>query len=607
MSEALVDQALRDRRADLETLIRTSPLFVGLERTECATVAARCSFRTITGGALLCEQGSAGTEICIVMSGRLRAIRTAPDGTRQVLGEIARGELVGEMAWMTDSPRSADVVAIRDTVLAILSKAEFDQLVGEFPQLIKQVARLMVKRLSPGPGGGARSRAAETLCLIPAGAGSADIAAVGMMLEPALTSHGATFAVTSSTVPEPYRPGPGGDTRATATWLNSLETRHRFVIYVADHGDTAWTRLCLRQADLILLVGDATAAPAASPAEVLLESMSELHASRQLLLIHPATTALPRHTRQWLDPRPSVQCHFHLRANSQSDFERIARTLAGCPRGLVLGGGGARGFAHVGVYQALNELGFTIDMVAGTSMGASFGALIGMGLSPAEIVDACRIFETERVDYTLPMIALSGGFGLASASRKMFRDVQIEDLWLPYFCITTNLTRAEMAVHRSGPLAKWVRASCSLPGALPPVFDGVELHADGCLLNNLPVDVMRMDCGGPIVAVDVDQSVDMQTDLPYHEGISGWRLLLRHIFGVRARIPSLGRLFHRALMIANARTTSQARALADFQLMPPVQDCGVFEWKKGPRLLEHARVYTLERLRDWRSHGQQPE
>lgn len=601
MSDTIVDPDLRDRRADLANLIRTSPLFVGLDGAECATVAGRFGFRSIPGGALLCEQGSPGTELYIVISGRLRAIRREPDGSRQVLGEIARGDLVGEMALMTDDARSADVMAIRDTALAVLDKVAFDELVAEFPRLVKQVARLMVKRLLPGGGGGLRSRTGETLCLVPAGAGPVDLAAAARMLEAALNGCGPTFAVSATSVPDRYRPDTGGDTHAAAAWLNSLETRYRFVLYVADPGDTPWTRLCLRQADLIMLVADATSAPSQSLAEERLEALPELSAARQLLLIHPATTVLPRHTRRWLDARPAVQRHYHARADQVEDFERVARILAGCPQGLVLGGGGARGFAHVGVYQALNELGFAVDIVAGTSIGAAFGALIAMGLPPADIVQACRVFETEKVDYTFPMIALSGGFGLASAARQMFRDVQIEDLWLPYFCVTTNLTRAEMAVHRSGPLAKWVRASCSLPGALPPVFDGVELHADGCLLNNLPVDVMRRDCGGPIVAVDVDQSVDMQTDLPYHEGISGWRLFFRRVCGAGARVPSLGRLFHRALMVANARTTSQARELADFQLMPAVQDCGVFEWKKGSRLLEAARLYALEHLRDWRS------
>ncbi len=601
MNETLLESDLRDRRADLANLIRTSPLFAGLDGAECATVAERFGFRSIPGGALLCQQGSPGNELYLVISGRLRAIRSAADGARQVLGEISRGELVGEMALMTDDPRSADVVAIRDTMLAVLNKAAFDHLVADFPRLVKQVARLMVKRLQPGGGGGARSRTGETVCLVPAGGGAVDLAAVARMLEPALGSCGPTFAVSASTVPERYRPGPGGDTRAAAAWLNGLETRYRFVLYVADPDDTPWTRLCLRQADLILLAADAASAPSYSPAELRLDAAPELSAARQLLLVHPASAALPRHTRQWLEPRPAAQRHYHVRADTAADFARVARILAGCPQGLVLGGGGARGFAHVGVYQALNETGFAVDMVAGTSIGAAFGALIGMGLPPDKIVEACRVFETEKVDYTFPMIALSGGYGLASASRKMFHDVQIEDLWLPYFCVTTNLTRAEMAVHRSGPLAKWVRASCSLPGALPPVFDGGELHADGCLLNNLPVDVMRRDCAGPIVAVDVDQSVDMQTDLPYHEGISGWRLFFRRICGAGARIPSLGRLFHRALMVANARTTAQAREMADFQLMPPVEDCGVFEWKKGPRLLEAARLYALERLGDWRS------
>jgi predicted acylesterase/phospholipase RssA len=187
----------------------------------------------------------------------------------------------------------------------------------------------------------------------------------------------------------------------------------------------------------------------------------------------------------------------------------------------------------------------------------------------------------------------------------MFREIMIEDLWLPFFSVTTNLSQAQMNVHRAGPLAKWVRASCSLPGALPPVFDGAELHADGCLLNNLPVDIMREKCRGPVVAVDIDQSADISTNLPYHEGISGFRILARKLspFAKDDRLPILPKLFHRALMIASAQNARPARAMADLYLSPPVEDCGVFDWHKGPRVMAEARAYAAPFITGWQWPG----
>jgi predicted acylesterase/phospholipase RssA/CRP-like cAMP-binding protein len=599
--DRISDASAIDRQADLKAIIRDVPIFGELSEAERAAVAESCTFRAIGGGVLLCRQGSPGTELYIVITGRLRAVRADGAAAPRVLGEIGRGELIGEMALMTDGARTADVFAIRDSIVAQLNKAAFDQLITRLPQLVKQIARVMLERLALVRRTSASRTGAETLCLVPAGGGKPDLAALGTQLATALTRFGPVTLISSSMVPEQYRFEPESDMQRTAAWLNSLESLHRFILYITDDSDTAWTRLCLRQADLILLTGAADGDPTESPVETLIRGLPESRAVRQLVLIHPPATTLPRGTRQWLDARPGVDHHFHLRAMRPGDVDRLARILARCPQGLVLGGGGARGFAHVGVYQALSETGFAVDLVGGTSIGAAFGALMAMDLTPPAIVEACRVFKEEKVDYTLPMLALSGGFGLAAAARKLFGDILIEDLWLPFFCVTTNLTRAELTIHRTGPLAKWVRASCSLPGALPPVFDGAELHADGCLLNNLPVDVMRPGCGGPIVAVDIDQSADISTDLPYHEGISGWRVLLQRVspFGLRPRVPHVGRLFHRALMVASAQNSGPSRALADLYLSPPVQDCNVFDWKKGPRVLAEAHAYAAERLAQW--------
>jgi predicted acylesterase/phospholipase RssA len=580
---------------DLATLLRAIPMFAILGEDGIANVVERCEFRQIPGGALLCAQGSAGAELFVVVTGRLRAVRTDGD-TRRVLGEIGRGELMGEMALLTDGVRTADLMAIRDTVVAALSKATFDTLVAAHPRIVREIARLMVGRLSVARSAAAPAYA-ETLCLVPAGGSPADLAGFAARAAAALAVHGPVAEASADAAR-----GAGGN---LGEWLNGLEATNRFVIYIADGTDTPWTRLCLRQADLVLRVADAAGASDLSAVERLIATLPALRAAQQLILLHPAATVLPRDTRRWLDVRPGLAGHLHLRAGSDAEAARLARMLTRQPHGLVLGGGGARGFAHVGVYQVLSDAGFAVDMVGGTSIGAAFAALIAMGLRPQEVVEACGVFGEEKVDYTLPLISLSGGFGLAAAARKLFRDVMIEDLWLPYFSVTTNLTQAEMNVHRAGPLAKWVRASCSLPGALPPVFDGRELHADGCLLNNLPVDVMRERCAGSIVAVDIDQSAEIYTDLPYHEGLSGWRMAARRLwpFGRSHRLPVLPKLFHRALMIASVRNAAPARSMADLYLSPPVENCGVFDWNKGPRVMADACRYAAPHIAAWRWPG----
>ena len=204
------------------------------------------------------------------------------------------------------------------------------------------------------------------------------------------------------------------------------------------------------------------------------------------------------------------------------------RRVTGRGLGLVLGGGGARGFAHIGVFKALRECGIAVDLVGGTSMGAILSATFAMGLNYEDTLKLARQLASplKLFDPTMPVVSFFASGKVTQVLERIYGDTQIEDLWMPCFCVSSNLTHAVAMVHRRGPLWQAVRASMAIPGVFSPILAEGDLLVDGCVLNNLPIDVMqRLNHDGPIIAVNVFPDVDLLRDYHFGPSISGWQAL----------------------------------------------------------------------------------
>ena len=288
--------------------------------------------------------------------------------------------------------------------------------------------------------------------------------------------------------------------------LNSLERDHDTVLYIADPVLTAWSEKAMRQADLVLRVGfvsrDATAPVAENPLERFATRLLAPTAQR-LVLLHPRRRG-PQGTRHWLTGR-SIRMHHHAALGERADVDRIARFVTGRALGLVACGGGAFCAAHVGLYKALAEKGISFDIMGGTSGGSAIAAGLAMGQLPDEIDRAIHeIFVTHRAlrRYTWPRYSLLDHIRFDRLLEACYGGVDIEDLWLPFFAISTNLSRHDVTCHRRGTLWEAVRASSSIPGLLPPYYtkEG-EMLVDGALVDNVPVRAMREVKSGANVVI----------------------------------------------------------------------------------------------------------
>jgi predicted acylesterase/phospholipase RssA len=440
--------------------------------------------------------------------------------------------------------------------------------------------------------------------VLPAGQDRSAAAAVADRLSSQLARVGSVFRLDAGVVeahlgPGAAQRGPEHPGRAELTgWLHAVERGNDRVVYRPDAADTAWSQLCLSQCDVALLTATARADPSPGPVEARALAIGSLRC--ELVLVHAGR---PAGTARWLRGRP-VADHHHLRGDRPGDVARLARMVTGTGCGLVLGGGGPRGFAHLGVLRALEEAGVPIDAVGGTSIGAVMGALCAQGLDDAERVErAITAFAASGrlVRPTLPLIALSSGRRVDQLLAEHLGTTLIEDLPLRFFCISANLTRAEEVIHERGPLWPAVRASLSLPGIFPPVYADGDLLVDGAALDNVPAGVMRERVGsGCVIAVDLAPEVEPFTTAPFGPGISGWRVLA-HRLNPRAPsrpAPTVFDILSRSTGLAQVRY--QRAALADDRidllLRPAITGLGALDFKAGIPLIETGYRHAAEAL-----------
>ncbi|KAJ1977009.1 phosphatidylcholine and lysophosphatidylcholine phospholipase [Dimargaris xerosporica] len=453
------------------------------------------------------------------------------------------------------------------------------------------------------------------------------------------------------------------------SWLADQEQGYRLVLYVADSGtNSMWTQQCVRQADCILLVGLGEGDPAIGEYERLLVGLKTT-ARKELVLLHENRYCATGTTQAWLKHRLWIHAHHHVQmpvtspSNAQlllsspnssnlyvngvairsalshikvrfkkyysrfipetpptpraysghrSDFSRLARRLCGQSVGLVLGGGGARGIAHIGIIRAMEEAGIPIDLVGGSSIGAFMGGLYARDSDTWAILGWARMFSSRMaslwrqvLDITYPVTSYVTGHAFNRNVWKVFRNSQIEDLWLPYFCNTANITFSREEIHQSGYLWRYVRASMSLSGFLPPLCDdNGHMLLDGGYLDNLPVQVMKAMGASVIFAIDV--AADDDTSLmDYGDSVSGWWVLLnRWNPFAKTRIPNLAEIQTRLAYVSSVRLLEEAkRTPGCVYVKVPVQQFGVLQFGSFDEILNSGYRHGKKCVEEWRQSG----
>jgi NTE family protein len=549
---------LIDSASTRSSFLRAVPILAGISEELRAEIAGHARWVDLAAGEWLFRQGEAGDSMYVVRTGRLAVVLEHPEVA--VVRELGRCAVVGELALLTGSPRSASVRAVRDTELLRLDRDDFSALLRREPEfalgLTRELGReLQVSRPIEMPG---RPRPV-TITLLDIDGSPA--------FEPfAAALAGQLGALKKIAVVDGTEDGLGEH----GELLDRLERDHDHVVLLADAGaGEDWTNFCLRQSDRVIAVGERRELPAAKG-----------FASLETAEVLDGAEASDRH-------RIAV----------------LARRLAGRSIGIVLSGGGARGFAHIGVFAELLAAGVTIDRIGGCSMGAFVGALLADGGDAREIRDLCHAEFVEQNplnDYTVPLVSVLRGRRARAMIERVFGERRIEQLEHLYYATSCDLVTGQQLVHREGQLSEAVAASMCLPGVFPPVSRFGGMLVDGGVINSLPVQPMASANEGPVIAVDVSAGFVVPDDGSPRNGRPRARRLAartrRALVGSPERLPKFKEILTRAIGIGSIDAVALARSQADLLIAPSVAGVDMLDFSQLDRLIEIGRGAAREVL-----------
>lgn len=559
-------------------------------------------------GDCLFHQGELGNSLYFVVSGRLNAVVEEPEGTVCLMLPFIRGEVIGEMSFLTQEPRSASIYSIRDSVLVRYDFEDFRKIIEKYPQLSLKLAEHLANRIKQRQFNGLAQEPTHQRTAVLGHDSETPLREFAEQLADALSDHGSVlhlsrrYLVESLGFSKEFSFQSAQDSRFQL-WLEERETEYKFILFEADITDTAWTKFCIGQADRLLWVARGDAEPSLNLIEQQLQTrQSQIDRPKQILvLIHPSSLELPSRTIDWLTPR-TLDTHHHVRWAHRADIERVARFLANRAIGIVLGGGGGRGAAHIGVMKALEEANIPVDFIGGTSVGALMGAQFAMGWSISKILEKTKKMLIEKNPfraYTMPIVSLIDRTNIDWLLQTFYADVQIEDLWLNFFCVSTNLSLGKKMIHRQGSLWKACRSTSALPGVFVPFIDEGCLLIDGGVLDNDPTLIMRELNPGPLILSSCSKQLGPKVSFTYEELPSTLKFFWRWInpWSQAIEFPNLADILRVCMGINSLSNCEESFAVADIVLIPPVTEFGLFDLKSIDEIFKISYEYASEEIR----------
>ena len=631
-----------------------------LNRVIRAFIAAGLNRQWLSAGDQAFRSGADATSMYLVISGRVSIYNVALGAMRY----RSRGETIGDASMLSQTAHTSTAICTRDCELVRMSRASVQIISAKHPEvagrLLEHVARKLETNQRDLKTGERYRPEIVTIAIVPAtdAVQTTKLPKFAVKLRNALErlGKGSAFILdekaAEEVVPEGFRRVETAFYRSKLTsWMTRIEEEHRFVLFVGDRSErnasnrtsSGWSRVCVSQADLVLVVAEGGAAASFVPSSILesrssssksttavklskaggrsgnsentnntgkvligngvdpspaedkllwkrrkkrivpVPSASEeeflnyhkmtskktnhryssdakqqngdenfieidnkntaILAQIELVLLH-AKGETPKNTRRFYANRPGLRRHHHCRLSSYSDadVDRIARHIAGCGVGVILAGGGGHGLAHLGALKALEDEGVPVDVIGGASQGTLTAALYARtansSVVSARVKKLASLIASPRrllTDLTPPFLSILTGETIDKSIRDMFGDkMEIEDLWIPFFCCATNLTTGKLISCTSGSVWRYARASTSVLGFLPPIADEItgDLLVDGAYLNPVPVDVLRkLSRVESTIVVDVeDEHYAAFRSLTARDGgLGGWRLLWERV------------------------------------------------------------------------------
>ena len=431
--------------------LRKHPLFEGLDAGALEGVLAVLKPRRFGAQEALCRAGEAGEQMFVLADGLAHVSLTDASGRERVVAHLRRGDVVGEMSFVTGEPRTATVVAAVPVLAFELRNEDFGAVVARQPAILANLSRILTRRLADTTAQAAGSRQRGEAVALLVGRSAHEAAAEALAAATAASTRPVAVLEAAEQL---------GQTLAE---LDDVLAQHGTVVVSADaHREDM--ELLVGQVDRVIALLDADEARSWSP-----------------------------------QGDPSVE----IFTVGSRDAAWLGRHLARTKLGLALGAGGAKGYAHVGVLHVLEDAGYTVDFVSGSSIGAVAGAWLALGMDAAEVDATMRKAFTPEVVAEIFKLSMSGASTGLDTMTRVFRettgDATFDDLVIPLVVMTVDLVSREPAPIVEGPLWQALLAATALAGIFPPYEGNGRRLVDVLALVPVPAREVA-DAGADVTA-----------------------------------------------------------------------------------------------------------
>ncbi len=537
---------------------------------------------TLESEQVLFKQGSPSDSLYIVLSGELVCYVDTPQHEKKIIGNIYDDQAVGEMGLLSGEPRSLSVKAISPSKLLKLSKEQFDAFCRNDATFVTKLTMQIIARSRHVFTSSDVTKRQRKILLLPA---TGDIDLTGLLNKLLATRYGReSLHLVKRDEPQQYSPD-------SSTCL----------LFDARHSEISSLQIALPDMDTLLIIVQGDSRPQIPEAILSLLKHAKVFPKLKidLLLLQPDTLAMPRRTRDWLSKARFNQ-HYHVRCERNSDINYLARVLSGRTNALVVGGGGAKGWAAVSALKLVYPLLESFDSFAGVSIGAIIvSCLLTTDSYPAFVKKYSYINKNLAKTITLlqstfPIVSLFSGCAGTDATRRTFAALYLEDLWRPFVIVASNVnTRSEVHTSR-GLLHEAIRMSAAVPGIIPPVVRNGEMIIDGALTNNLPTDIVRKQYGhkAMICALDLNggeadkRKYNFPSVIPLKDSLL-YKLKMAHN---HYSFPGFFESFYNAITLGAGTKEDRNKGLADVLIQPNVHNIGLLNFSKRDQLIKEGEL-----------------
>lgn len=560
----------------LINIIHHSKIFSEIDRKACLSLLRHLERMTLAQGEVLFNQYDSSDCLYILAVGQLTCSLISFEGKQKIVGIVDQGETVGELGAISSEPRSLSARASTDCVLLKLPREEFNKFAQENPKFVLRIVDLIVNRSQNTLKLLSKRKIYEHIAIIQGNEQTSMETFIANLHENFI--HDEKFVLLDHLMPDDD----------IGFFITQIEEAHKNAIFFLSEKNINMLGNKLNHIGGIFVVanGDAKVKLSNFALKMLKKAKTPFATQFELVLLHDDNLQMPQHTDRWLTHH-EFTLHHHIRMTNAFDYQRLIRFMKGKAIGLVLGGGGTKGWVEVGALKALLESKVPIDAIGAASVGAVVGACYVITQDYDKLYQMFRTIINSVLkpfsikQFTWPVISLLSAKRPTHTIHELFGEIKIENLWLPYFSISTNLSTGKEAVHRRGVLWESLRASAALPGIVPPMIMEGELHFDGGLLNNLPVDCMRTMLGDDsiIIAVSLTET-DKKIERYHFPPIISFRIgLMRKLkLGYHDySFPPLLNTFIQALLVGSSMREQINRAGADVLIMPDLSKYPSFE------------------------------